>query len=94
MLILSHTMITALLVAINAATYFMFWYDKHCAKRGQWRVTEAGLLLLALLGGSPAAYIAMRQLRHKTRKTSFRMRFWLVLIVQLGFLIFGLSHML
>ena len=70
------------LAAINLLTFFMYWHDKRCARNGSWRVPEAMLLGLALAGGSPAAYIAMRALRHKTKKSSFRLRYWLVVIVQ------------
>jgi uncharacterized membrane protein YsdA (DUF1294 family) len=40
------------------------------------------LLILALAGGSPAAILGMRLFHHKTSKTSFQHKFWLVLLVQ------------
>ena len=68
--------------AINAVTYMLYWYDKSCAKKGGWRVAESALLLSALLGGSPAAFLAMRQFRHKTKKRGFRIRYWLIVAAQ------------
>lgn len=71
------------LIAINAFTYLVFWLDKRRAKNNDWRIPEGVLLGCSLLGGSPTAYVAMRILRHKTRKTSFRVRYWIVVLLQL-----------
>ena len=68
--------------AINVATYLMYWYDKRIAGSGKTRVPELILLLLAAIGGSPAAFFAMSTLRHKTQKTSFLMKFWAIVAVQ------------
>lgn len=70
-------------VGINAFTALLFWLDKRRAKHNGWRIPEHVLLGACLLGGSPAGYFAMRALRHKTRKASFRVRYWLVVAVQL-----------
>lgn len=56
---------------INSITYLMFWNDKERAQMGLYRISEAQLLLLAALGGSPAAIFARQHLRHKTRKQPF-----------------------
>lgn len=61
----------AYLVAINGVTYLAFWIDKERARAGRYRIAERTLLLLALLGGSPAGLLAQRRLRHKTRKQPF-----------------------
>lgn len=80
---LDRQTIALALAGINLLTFFFYWHDKRCARNGSWRVPEAILLGLALAGGSPTAYVAMRVLRHKTKKTSFRFRYWLVVIIQL-----------
>lgn len=59
------------LLGLNLATFAAFALDKSRAVRGVWRVRESTLLLLALFGGSPAAKMAQRFLRHKTRKQPF-----------------------
>ena len=79
------------LVAINAVTYLMYAWDKHRAKKGQRRISERELLGWALVGGTPAAFFAMRRFRHKTQKTSFRLWFWLILALQVG-LLYALFH--
>jgi uncharacterized membrane protein YsdA (DUF1294 family) len=76
------------LVGINLGAYLFFWADKHYARRGAWRISEGTLLTLALLGGSPAAYIAMKKFRHKTKKSSFRSKFWIVITLQVLGLIY------
>jgi uncharacterized membrane protein YsdA (DUF1294 family) len=59
------------LLLVNAMTYLMFWIDKERAQTRQYRIPEGKLLLLAALGGSPAALFARQHLRHKTRKQPF-----------------------
>lgn len=57
---------------INITTFTLFWWDKRAARRGDGRIRERTLLLLALLGGSLGAVTAQQMLRHKTRKQPFR----------------------
>ena len=74
---------TYLLIAVNTVTFIMFGLDKAAAEAGTRRISEAALLQLALLGGSPAAYLARRVFRHKTRKQPFVNRLRWVMVVQL-----------
>ncbi|MCD9147311.1 DUF1294 domain-containing protein [Pseudophaeobacter flagellatus] len=71
------------LLAINGLSFIAFGLDKFCAKYGFWRVPEARLLLLAALGGSPAAYLARWLFRHKTRKQPFCRRLNMIAGAQL-----------
>ncbi len=50
--------------------------DKRAAVEERWRVPEQSLILVGLVGGWPGAVIAQQMLRHKTRKTAFRVEFW------------------
>lgn len=74
------------LLAINIITVVTYRYDKNIAGSGRRRVPERRLLLLALIGGTPAAYIAMFLMRprHKTRKFPFLLFFGGIVVVQLG----------
>ena len=79
------------LLAINAFTVLLFWLDKRRARNNDWRIPEAVLLGASFFGGSPAAFFAMRKFRHKTKKTSFRVRYWLVVIAQIGLVVYYLT---
>jgi len=69
---------------INAATLFLYGYDKAVAGGSRLRVPEKVLHLLALVGGSPAAVLGQKLFRHKTVKPSFRRIFWLIVVLQLA----------
>lgn len=45
--------------------------DKYAAKKGMWRIPEATLMLIGLLGGATAMFITMRTVRHKTKHKKF-----------------------
>ena len=57
--------------AINFAAFAAFGIDKMRAEARAWRISEANLLGLALIGGTPGAYAGRRLFRHKTRKQPF-----------------------
>ncbi len=48
---------------------------------------EADLLKLALIGGTPGAFLARHMFRHKTRKEPFSTYLQLIAVIQLGGLI-------
>jgi uncharacterized membrane protein YsdA (DUF1294 family)/cold shock CspA family protein len=58
-----------------------YLHDKRSALRSGWRTPEARLHLVELLGGWPGALIAQQAFRHKTRKLSFQLVFWLIVVV-------------
>ena len=52
------------LVVINIVTFFVYGIDKWKAKKSKWRVPEATLLGLAVIGGSIGASIKETNLWH------------------------------
>jgi len=70
--------------AVWGVTWFAYAWDKRRAGLGERRVPESALLALAFFGGSPSAAVAMLVLRHKTRKTSFLLKFAVVVAAQVG----------
>ena len=76
------------LAVINLVTFFVYGIDKWKAKRSQWRVSEAALLGLAVVGGSIGAWLGMKTWHHKTLHRKFRFGVPLILIAQIALLIF------
>lgn len=68
-------------LALSILAFVMYAADKRAAQRGGWRTPENTLLLVGLIGGWPGAIVAQQLLRHKTKKLSFRTRFWTSVIV-------------
>ena len=71
----------AALAGLNLATLWLYAADKNAARRGQWRIAEKQLHLLALLGGWPAAWLAQQNMRHKSSKTAFRAIYWATIVL-------------
>lgn len=71
------------LAAVNMVTFLAYGLDKWKARRNRWRIPEAVLLWLAVLGGSPAALIAMHLFHHKTLHKKFRYGVPAILFIQI-----------
>ncbi|HEX7874692.1 MAG TPA: DUF1294 domain-containing protein [Sphingobium sp.] len=71
-----------LLLAVNLCCFLCFQHDKQRAVHKGRRVPERDLLMLALIGGTPAAFAARHLLRHKTRKQPFSTWLWLIAALQ------------
>lgn len=71
-------------VASNLFTFPIWAYDKWQARRAGWRVPEASLHTIAILGAAPASLLAQRLLRHKTLKPLFRRLYWTLTVLQLA----------
>ena len=67
-------------ILLSALTYWAYAADKRRAEEREWRVPEARLHLLELLGGWPGAFLAQRRLRHKCSKGSYQVVFWLIVL--------------
>ncbi|NQU49057.1 MAG: DUF1294 domain-containing protein [Planctomycetes bacterium] len=72
------------LLSVNLLTFAMFGWDKRAARRQKRRIPEARLYFFTLLGGGIGAWIAIRVFRHKTVKTSFRIRLFASAVMSLG----------
>ena len=71
------------LLLVNAAGFFIMLADKLKARRNQWRIPEATLMLVAAIGGSVGSLIGMYTVRHKTKHLKFTLGIPLILAVQL-----------
>ena len=70
------------LAIINVATFLTYGLDKWKAKRSKWRIREAALLTLAVLGGSIGAWLGMKVWHHKTQHKKFKYGIPAIIIVQ------------
>jgi uncharacterized membrane protein YsdA (DUF1294 family) len=72
---------------VSGVTFLVYAMDKSAAQReSRRRVPEQTLHCLALIGGWPGAWAAQRWLRHKSRKRSFQLAFWLTVVANLAVL--------
>ena len=71
------------LIVINVVTFLVYGIDKWKAKQGNWRISEATLLILAVNGGSIGALLGMKVWRHKTMHKKFKYGLPLILIIQI-----------
>lgn len=65
-----------LYLGASVVAFPVYWFDKSAARQNRWRTSERVMQMLGLLGGWPGALVAQQLLRHKTRKASFQMMFW------------------
>ena len=76
--------LTYYLLAINAVAFIMYGIDKYKAKKAKWRISEATLLLLAVLGGSIGAWMGMKVWHHKTMHKKFKYGIPAILLIQIA----------
>lgn len=72
------------LAVINALAFCMYGADKRKAVKGNWRIPEKTLILLAVLGGSVGAIWGMRFFHHKTKHKKFYIGLPFIFAVQMA----------
>jgi len=79
---------------MSIITYIAYSFDKSNAITEKDRVRENTLHILSLLGGWVGALIAQQRFRHKTKKISFKIVFWITVLLNVSILIhqFGLLY--
>ena len=65
------TLIIVYIIVINLIGFFLMGIDKRKAIKRAFRVPEATLFLIAILGGSIGSILGMYTFRHKTRHWYF-----------------------
>ncbi len=83
-----HTLLTYNILCINAVAFIMYGIDKYKAKKAKWRIPEATLLLLAVLGGSIGAWLGMKAWHHKTMHKKFKYGIPAILFLQIAVMIY------
>ena len=79
-----HSYLTYYLLAIIAVAFIVYGIDKYKAKKAKWRISEATLLLLAVLGGSLGAWMGMKVWHHKTMHKKFKYGIPAILLMQIA----------
>ncbi len=74
------------LIAVNLISCAVCCYDKRQSRISGRRISEKNLLVLSILGGSPAMYLTMKTVRHKTRKRKFMIGIPVIIFFQLIFI--------
>lgn len=80
----SPVLFSIIILIASLLTYFAYAKDKAAAIKDQWRIPEKTLHLLSLFFGWPGAMIAQERLRHKTKKLSFRIIFWVTVLLNIA----------
>ena len=68
-------------VVFSVISFLVYRRDKLAAQQNQWRTGEGTLILLGALGGWPGAFVAQQFFRHKTKKRSFQIAFWVTVLL-------------
>ena len=80
------------LLTINALSFILFGLDKYKAKKGKWRISEATLLMMAVIGGSIGAWTGMRLWHHKTMHKKFKYGIPIIIILQVVLAVYLLTN--
>ena len=88
-----HLIIIYYLFIINAVAFIVYGIDKLKARKGSWRIPEATLLLLAIVGGSVGAWFGMKAWHHKTMHLKFKYGLPAILLLQLALAVYLCTRM-
>lgn len=88
-----HVIIIYYLLIINAVAFIVYGIDKLKARKGRWRISEATLLLLALVGGSIGSWLGMKVWHHKTMHRKFQYGLPVIFLLQLAIAVYLCTRM-
>ena len=66
---------------VSLLAFLLYWSDKRKARADHWRTPENVLHAVELAGGWPGALLAQQLFRHKTRKLSYQLVFWIIVLM-------------
>ena len=69
-------------LAINLIAFVLIGYDKQLAIKNKSRISEKTLLVWVALGRTIGSSLAMSIFRHKTAKTSYLLKFFSIVSLQ------------
>ena len=77
------TLLLGYFIIMNLIGFALMGIDKYRAKKRSFRIPEATLFIVAIIGGSIGSILGMYAFRHKTRHRSFVYGMPLILIIQI-----------
>ena len=85
------TLLLGYFIIMNLIGFALMGIDKYRAKKRSFRIPEAILVIVAIIGGSICSIIGMYAFRHKTRHLYFVYGMPFILLLQIIFFIFLLN---
>ncbi|MBO4846624.1 MAG: DUF1294 domain-containing protein [Lachnospiraceae bacterium] len=76
------------ILAVNLLGFFIMGIDKQKARKRTFRIPEATLFTIAIIGGSIGSIIGMHLFRHKTRHWYFLFGMPAILLIQIILVLF------
>ena len=86
-----HPIVLFAYIVASCLGFLIYAFDKAAAMQGDWRTKESTLHLVSVFGGWPGAMIAQSMFRHKTKKKSFQLIYWVTITLNCIGLIWLLS---
>ena len=77
--------ITLYLIIINILGFALMGIDKRRARQNAFRIPEATLFAVAIIGGSIGSILGMQIFRHKTKHWYFQFGMPIILVLQIVF---------
>ena len=85
------TLLLGYFIIMNLIGFALMGIDKYRAKKRSFRIPEATLFIVAIIGGSIGSIIGMYAFRHKTRHWYFVYGMPFILLLQIILFIFLLN---
>ncbi len=84
-------LIVCYFVTVNIFGFLFMGLDKWKAKKRSWRIPEATLFIIAVIGGALGSVIGMYLFRHKTRHWYFVYGMPAILVIHILLMLFVLK---
>ena len=78
---------TYYLLIINIITFIIYGIDKYKSIKHKYRISEATLIILAIIGGTIGAFFGMIVFHHKTKKKKFTILIPIIMLLWVYILI-------
>lgn len=83
-----HEIILCYMLLVNVIAFAMYGIDKYKAKKSAWRIPEARLIAVAIVGGSIGAWTGMKVWHHKTMHKKFKYGLPAILLLQVALAVY------